>query len=169
MDTFTPENKNEFIIFLDIDGVLNCEKDYIVIDQNYSRFAVPKYEDNLNPDLIANLNELIKETGATVVVHSMWRLSLDKDKLNALLRKNGLCVDIKEVTNIRIENRWDSILDYFSRVPFGTKCIIIDDEVLREDLADTLYNIMVQTSFEDGFTQEKLEEARKICKEFYKL
>ena len=67
------------IIYLDIDGVLNCETGYKSGDCKYQEWPDTNREDGKNyhqrfysksKDL---LNRLIKETGAKIVISSTWR------------------------------------------------------------------------------------------------
>lgn len=67
------------IIFLDIDGVLNCENgyrekgyiddDYELTDSSYRK----AYFDRFEPKSKALLSKLIIETGANIVISSTWR------------------------------------------------------------------------------------------------
>jgi len=66
------------IIFLDIDGVLNCEIDDI---QN-------EFED-ISKRCVKMLNTIIKETDAKVVISSVWRNNRTVDQLQELLEKYG--------------------------------------------------------------------------------
>ena len=56
------------VIFLDIDGVMNCRRSVkadIANDRRpYSSF---------DPDCVNALNQIIKETDAVIVVSSVWR------------------------------------------------------------------------------------------------
>ena len=60
------------IIFLDIDGVLNCEQGYINGSCEYVEDAGFNYE-KFYPPSKELLNKLIDETGAKVVISSSWR------------------------------------------------------------------------------------------------
>ena len=54
------------IIFLDFDGVLNTSR--------WDRYAtIDRYGYVFDPDVVANLAEIIRETGAEIVVSSSWK------------------------------------------------------------------------------------------------
>ena len=63
------------VIFLDFDGVINSHEWYQTrmdrVDMEEIRAQYPFYE--LDPELIENLNFIISETGAKVVISSSWR------------------------------------------------------------------------------------------------
>lgn len=62
------------IIFLDIDGVLNCQRYYKSWFKKHKK-QVPrdKYGQLFDPTAEELLNRLIRETGAKIVVSSTWR------------------------------------------------------------------------------------------------
>jgi hypothetical protein len=70
------------IIFLDIDGVLNNQLWYLKTKGDRQR-------DNIDPENIKFLNTIIKNTGAEVVVTSMWRLGQTPEELQTVLSRNG--------------------------------------------------------------------------------
>ena len=67
------------IIFLDIDGVLNCEQGYedgfCIYTQITNPTSTKKTYQSFYPPAKEYLNKLIKETGAKIVVSSTWRIS----------------------------------------------------------------------------------------------
>jgi HAD domain in Swiss Army Knife RNA repair proteins len=71
------------IVFLDIDGVLNNQLWY------ESTKGICRERDDLDPKNIEQLNNLIKATGAKVVVTSVWRLGRSVAELQAILDGNG--------------------------------------------------------------------------------
>jgi hypothetical protein len=79
------------VIFLDIDGVLNHEKWYrkrhqeIKMDDVVSHY--PFYE--FDPESINQLNRIIDETGANVVISSTWRHGRTIEQLQEILEKVG--------------------------------------------------------------------------------
>ena len=60
------------IIFLDIDGVLNCEQGYIDRSCEYIDGPGFKYQKFYHPSKEL-LNKLIEESGAKIVISSSWR------------------------------------------------------------------------------------------------
>jgi len=83
------------IIFLDIDGVLNCElffRDRLAKDEKLD--ATPRtreqYEaEQICPDRIQLLNGLCERTNAKVVVSSTWRLGRTIPELQAIFDRCG--------------------------------------------------------------------------------
>lgn len=69
------------IIYLDIDGVLNCEEAYLNGECRYVKHNLNKGDDlkNRHQAFYSKskfwINKLIKETGAKIVISSTWRLS----------------------------------------------------------------------------------------------
>lgn len=83
------------VIFLDIDGVLNSQLWYskrrnfnpTEIDTHY-----PFYE--FDPDLVNNLNRIVENTGAKIVVSSTWRKGRSVDELQTLLDSVGFIGEV---------------------------------------------------------------------------
>jgi len=94
----------EFIIFLDIDGVLNCQEFYQT--KTYSDYREAKkqmrkdvkkgeidrmdyYKGQICPDRMKLLNELCKEINAVVVISSTWRSGKTITDLQGILNYCG--------------------------------------------------------------------------------
>ena len=56
------------VIFLDIDGVLNCIGSFNRTKTRFNGFV------GMDPTLVARFNSLVEKTGARVVLSSTWRL-----------------------------------------------------------------------------------------------
>jgi hypothetical protein len=76
--------ENQFIIFLDIDGVLNSV-DFFKHRRNKDE---DRFESDIDPRTIEWLNDFLGEDGL-VVVSSTWRLSHTKEQLQTILEKRG--------------------------------------------------------------------------------
>ncbi len=64
------------VIFLDIDGVLNHEAFYKErFEKRYEEGAIGHPYSEIDPKSVANLNNLIKDTDAKIVISSTWRHS----------------------------------------------------------------------------------------------
>lgn len=57
------------LIFLDVDGVLNVERDHVVMNEQDIYFV--------RKDLVRNLAKIIEQTDARVVLSSTWRCRID--------------------------------------------------------------------------------------------
>ncbi len=92
------------IIFLDIDGVLNHQRFFNErfnarkqdkLDGNLvKKSEIDREAEEIDPESIENLNELIENTGAKVVISSTWRLGTEIETLQAILEKRGFIGEI---------------------------------------------------------------------------
>lgn len=83
------------IIFLDIDGVLNCIEGFereecnsgirALVYDDFSKEAVGFY-----PPAVARLKAILEETQAEIVVMSTWRLGLEVVQLQAIFNAYGI-------------------------------------------------------------------------------
>jgi hypothetical protein len=84
------------IIFLDFDGVLNSENwmtsRFDIVDNAEISANYPFYE--IDPDAIHWLNEIIRETGAKVVVSSTWRRGRTIEELTDILKAHNFIGEI---------------------------------------------------------------------------
>ena len=79
------------IIFLDFDGVLNSQLYY----KSGRHSARPiAFENDIDPDSVALLNQLVKATEAKVVVSSSWRHGRTVEQLQAILDHNGFVGEV---------------------------------------------------------------------------
>ena len=83
------------IIFLDIDGVLNCE---IFYKERLKPLSIIEHPDNqICKERISWLNELCESIGAKIVLSSTWRHSGLK-YCKEVLQRNGAAFDIIDIT-----------------------------------------------------------------------
>jgi hypothetical protein len=92
--------KNMKVIFLDFDGVLNSENWYrnrmdLINEGNYER-NYPSSE--FDPESIKELNRIISETDANVVVSSTWRIGKKIIDLQNMLNEVGFIGEIIDTT-----------------------------------------------------------------------
>ena len=163
------------VIFLDIDGVLVTRsfwKQLELEDKNWLQKARDGDHHHLfDPSCVANLNQLIEETGAKIVVSSTWRW-LGKEKLIEIFKRRNVFGDIIGITTLErkqedslvysgecrglqiqeyIEEHKDDIENY----------VIIDDD---SDMLDSQLDNFVNTKFDTGFNAIALEQALEILK-----
>jgi hypothetical protein len=101
------------VLFLDIDGVLNCHqfyrnhqiKDYEEVRQKMlGNIPIGKterlefYKSLLCPDRIDLLNQLCKETETSIVVSSTWRLNKTVEQLQEIFNYAGAAFTILDKT-----------------------------------------------------------------------
>lgn len=94
-------NKQNPIIFLDIDGVLN--------HHHYYKSPI-RSRTNIDAESVKRLNELTT-LGAKVVISSTWRLNRSIEELQAILNEHGFVGEIIGKTlDMRYEDNGDCIL-----------------------------------------------------------
>lgn len=135
------------VIFLDIDGVLINRAALTHIPFDRERF---------DPLCVKELNRIIKETGACIVITSVWRFA-GPSAMQALFRRNKVIGDVIDVTphrtgirGLKIQAWIDTNISTFGFIEF----VIIDDDT---DMGELL-PFLVQTKFELGLTREKANE-----------
>jgi hypothetical protein len=133
------------VIFLDIDGVLNCSK-----TRNPRQFPYV-----VDQRLLARLQKLLDRTGAKVVLSSSWRL----DPVGRFAAKHfgvpfiGVCPDRPS------SPRCKEILGWLSDHPKTTRYAVIDDE---DDELDELP--LFQPSAKTGLTMDIVRGVEKYLK-----
>lgn len=186
-------------LFLDIDGVLNSRKfsreksiEMSQKDLNSLKSAPVLYclgggldmgrrkaddreklrdLNDIDDKAVTLLNQILKETGAKVVVSSTWRLLRTLEAIRWVLESKGFVGEIIDHTEdlpIRAAKmsiilgrvRGQEIQEWLSRHPEVTSFAIVDDGSDMEPHMDKL----VQTSYDEGLTQEKADELIEMLK-----
>jgi hypothetical protein len=140
------------IIFLDIDGVLitrrNGSLTSIDSEQNPNGF---------DENAVRNLNRLIKETGARIVISSSSRLTNSIRQLGVILQCGGVVdppvLDVTPFvinTETRRSHRGREILSWLEKNPSVTDYVVIDDYD-HEHLSGIPRDRIVKTTDLDGF------------------
>ena len=102
------------VVFLDIDGVLNCDS-----TPNPRNFPYI-----IDPKLLARLKKMLDRTGAKVVLSSTWRL----DPVGLLAAKHFGVPFIDVSPDMPKRPRRDEVLTWLSKHPKVRRYAIIDDE-----------------------------------------
>lgn len=143
------------VIFLDIDGV--------VVKQH--TFDDKRKSNECSPDCIMNLNELIRDTGARVVISSGRRKIRTKEEILREMQDAGYSFDIYDYTpnlasykGVEID-RWLKDHRYDEDPP--TSYVIIDDE---SDMMLWQAEHFVQTDRWAGLTEGTAYKAERILK-----
>jgi len=123
------------VIFLDIDGVLNCDK-----TPNPRKFPYV-----VDKRLLARLKRLLAKTRAQVVLTSSWRL----DPVGLLAAKYWRIPFVDTLPDLPKKARRDEILSWLAAHPKTRRYAIIDDE---DDGLDELP--LFQPSSKTGITPE---------------
>lgn len=152
------------VIFLDIDGVLNCD---------HTRQKIPGttfhgIEDN-KVDL---LQRLVQTCGAEIVLSSDWKIGwepIDKDKndshanyLDMKLAQYGLAILDKTPDSNSRFSRGQEIRQWLDEQDNVTDYVILDDERFGDFSDNKLGSHFVQTSWKDGLQKNNIRKAQKI-------
>jgi len=145
------------IIFLDIDGVLNCEKGWeSYIDTN---ITLPKYKWGYTgipfySKAVSLLNELVHFTQAEIVVISTWRIGQTVEELQMALNERGVrCKVIDKTECLGIKRGEEIQLWLDNNGPIG-KYVIIDDNCSYDIIGCFTWDVCVQPSEPEGFNEE---------------
>ena len=145
------------IIFLDIDGVLNT----------YGKDGSSVSWEHCKSELMHNLEKVVKETDAYIVISSSWR-----EEGIELLKESGFRyvdkiagVTPRWIQGIYIEHRGEQIMGYVRQNGIR-QYIVIDDEpfdICEERCSVISKDKVVVTDHIEGLTEEKANEAiRKL-------
>ena len=152
-------------IFLDIDGVLNSEKFWKTEAQHVRKkkaIAEGRSHDeasaiaNIDPECVARILKIVKETGAEIVVSSTWKYD---DNLNYKLRFMGISNTYGITPWSRNRHRGSEIKEWLDEHPEVINYVIIDDD---NDMLDEQESHLVQTSWLTGITDYDVEKAINI-------
>jgi hypothetical protein len=160
------------IIFLDIDGVLNSRvygdsEFYLLATAGLSDAEVMlvAHHHHLDPLAIKILNDLVKRSGAEVVLSSTWRGKYTPEEMTAMLKDRGADFEIKASTpklfgkiSSRIP-RGKEIAAYLSKLEVQPESFVILDD--HDDMLHLL-PFLVKTSMELGLTTDDVEKCLKI-------
>ena len=148
------------IVFLDIDGVLNCEG---------SRSRCAGYR-GIDDKKAENLAKIVKATGAEIVFTSTWKEDWRKtDKahqgmmanyLDKKLKKQGLTAldKTRDYIGERYLSRGEGILEYLARG--GVQgYVILDDFQFDYDSCGLTGNYVKTDNYNGGLTEELVEKA----------
>jgi len=145
------------IIFLDIDGVVN-NQDITRFHQGRAgeyAYGVFTGEDYFDPHCVENLNEIIRTTGAKLVISSSWRLLFDMETLSDFFVKQKIEGEIIDYTNRYKGERGHEIQEWLTRHPEVESFVILDDD---SDMAHLLpYH--VKTSWKKGLEKKHIKLA----------
>ena len=140
------------LIFLDIDGVL------------INRESCMKGFGEVYPPAVAELNRLIENTDAAIVVSSCWRIGRSVPDLRELLGTWGVRARVIDKT----PNHPDGVrggeiqewLTEYQKHRYVESFVILDDDQDMEELLPRL----VHTNFETGLTAADCAKAKELLK-----
>lgn len=154
------------VIFLDIDGVLNSEQFWENRTQSFRYTAAlneGKTKDqvrviaNIDPQAVALLNQLVKQTDAEIVVSSTWRSDWN---IQYLLRYAGVEKYMYGITPFsKDRHRGTEIKEWLDDHPEVTNYVILDDD---NDMLEEQMGNLVQTYWLTGLTIDNVKQAINI-------
>ena len=160
-------NKEQLkIIFLDVDGVLNCESTIDRID------GYTGIEDNK----VKYLKDIADKTSAKIVLVSTWKEYWYKiphkrsqdamaNYLDKKLSKQGLTIVDKTYEGYDLNKRGQGILDYLHLLnSFGLKVdsFVIIDDLLFDYRKTKLVKNLVKTNYRTGLKPKHVKKAIEI-------
>ncbi len=153
------------IVFLDIDGVLNCEG---------SRSRCVGYR-GIDDKKVKTLAKIVKATGAEIVLISTWKddwRKTDKARqgilanyLDKKMKKQGLVVldKTRDCIGERYLSRGEGILDYLTSNKVETY-VILDDYQFDYDSCGLTDNYVKTDNYNGGLTEDLANKAIEILK-----
>jgi hypothetical protein len=127
------------ILFLDIDGVLNSS-DYYRKGRILSKTMWNHHINQIDPEAVKYLNEIVEKSGCKIVISSTWRKSDSEYAIAEMLRQRGFKYpeSVVDRTPVLNHERGQEIKAWWSEHPEVTEIVILDDDVDMEPLMDKL-------------------------------
>ena len=139
------------LIFLDIDGVMNHRTHFERSRQHEGQ--------EFSPLAVRNLREILKATGAKIILSSTWRKGLTAKGMKELFAWYDLDKYVIGKTPVLIDQiRGLEIKKFIDEIPSLESFVILDDD---GDMGE-LMPFLVQTSNTHGLSDDKRDVAVKI-------
>lgn len=135
------------VIFIDIDGVLNCST---TKERHFGAVGI-------DPDKVKLLSEIVAATGALVVLSSTWRLIPEaKKEVVKFVKIHDQTPDLSKMNYAR--ERGMEVAEWLVQQPEKTigKYVIIDDG--KDFLVSQTPNL-IHTSWLTGLTEKQAQQA----------
>lgn len=156
------------VVFLDIDGVLNYEhfvRSNDGVSDNFNLMGrFEWYISMFNRNCVMQLNRILRETGAKVVLSSSWRKMFDVETIQEFLEAKGFEGELIDKTPNHGQRpcRGEEIQEWLEDHPEVEAFVVLDDALDVYPHADR----WVQTFYEGyGLTEECADKAIKLLKE----
>lgn len=159
------DTKNKVCLLIcDLDGVVNSETFYAKrANGEYGDKPYPLSE--FDPEAVAQVNRIIEETGAKLVISSSWRFDKNLRNIMEQVSFSEKCLDF-EITPYLGTIRGLEIKKYIEKYPdkhngdeIETYCIIDDDIDMLYEQKD---NFVKTDAYYGGLTKEKADEVIRI-------
>lgn len=146
------------LVFLDVDGVLNSGNFFSSGRRVKSHDYDPKNQ--LDPEAVELLNEIIEATGAKIVISSVWRYNHKPIELREILGAFGFKGQIIGSTPRSTESKargkeidaWLTESGYSRRDPVEKFVILDDDEDMEPHMSR-----LVRTTWQRGLERSHVE------------
>lgn len=169
MNKLKRKEKKMKVIFLDVDGVLNC---------NSTKQRIPYYDFlGIEDRLVEVLAKLVKRTKAKIILSSSWRNGWIPNEWGDQ-ETHGIYLDYK-LAQYKLEiydyipqisgwRRGAEINEWLEEHGDVTEYVIIDDEYFPDFKDYKLGAHVIRTSTKTGLTEKHIKRAEKIlCGEDY--
>lgn len=156
-------NDNKYI-FLDIDGVLSTDKEFMMSVVNFHKKKPYARELRIpypfNNDCVKIFNEILEKTNSNIILTSTWRIIWDLDELDKIFKFNGVNkspidkteqIKRKMSSSLSDDRQWE-IKKYIENHNI-TKWVAIDDYNLK-DLSPNF----VQTNDIEGLKEKGIKK-----------
>lgn len=149
------------LIFLDIDGVLNSERNIRKLQMEQLPYR-DEYGPLFDPEAVDNLRQIIDNTGAKIVITSSWRYLFGFVELKEIWEKRRLPGKLHGITSmVSFGTRGDEIQEYLQGAigSCANDYVILDDEC---DFEGQLLEHYVKVNPQKGITDCNAMEAIDI-------
>lgn len=135
------------IIFLDVDGVLNCSN---------SKTRSPSGFIGVDDEKVLTLREIVRQTGAKIVLTSTWKKGWSPDRdlqspdaryLSSKLFRKGLIIFDKTDDLGDPELRGTGIVRWLQAHPPVTSWLVLDDDIFPDYDENGILSHLVHTGF----------------------
>lgn len=159
------------VIFLDIDGVLNCST-----SKSFCHDDTCGIITGIDSDKVKRLARIVEQTGAKIVLSSDWKVGWEKYYItnkpshakyldNHLLKKGGLIIfDKTPNTNKGSWFRGEEILTYLRLHQGIDNYVILDDTFFEDFSIKEISEHLVLTEYKVGLTDDDVEKAIRILR-----
>lgn len=137
------------VIFLDIDGVLNC-RSFV------EGLGATEWDKMIDRRAVARLDLLVRRSSAEIVISSSWRCHLPIERIEAILQDHGFDGKILGITPRRTSSRAAEIQAWLDAADEAPAAVVILDDLPE---MDHLAPYFVQTTWEEGLLDVHVERA----------
>lgn len=140
------------VVFLDIDGVMNTSETWGL-----------REEEGISSECCLNLNYIIENTDAHVVISSSWRLGYTLDELKHILGLKGFQYSDRIIDKTPVKRdtylRGYEIQAWLDEHPEVTSFVILDDD---SDMIHLKPRLVQTSGYRGGLTSEHAIAAVKL-------